>query len=72
MEYVLGQWIFRNKLHVYPVLGYRPWPRHDITGQWQCLSIDVQQHGTHDLTSPVPVARTVERWIEMDNFDPVG
>ena len=27
----------RNKLHLYPDLDYRPWPHHDITGQWQCL-----------------------------------
>ena len=42
----LGQLIFRNKLHVYSDLGYRPWPYQDITGQWQCLSISVQQHGS--------------------------
>ena len=55
-----GQWIFRKKLHIYPDLGYRPWPHHDITGQWQYLSTGVQQ--------PVLVARIVECWMKMDDL----
>ena len=62
MEYS-GHWIFRNKLHVYPDLSYRPWPYHGITGQWQCLS------QAHDLHGSVLVARIVECWIEMDDFE---
>ena len=31
MELFSDRWIFRNKLRIYPDLGYRPWPHHDIT-----------------------------------------
>ena len=59
-----GQWIFRNKLHVYPDQGYRPWPHHDITGKGQCLLIGAQHH---DVTSLVPVAKIVgSRWMTED------
>ena len=63
------QWIFRNKLHIYPDLGYRPCHLRDITGQpYQSVCNSVE---AHDLTSPVPVARIVgssSRWMTEDKI----
>ena len=65
MEYVIGQWIFRNKLHIYPDLGHRPWPHHNITGQSLLVSGSAYQlvcdsMDAHDLPSPVLLAKIVE------------
>ena len=57
MELYSGQWIFRNKLRVYPDLGYRPWPHHDITVtspvSGSAYQLVYNSMEAHDLTSPV-------------------
>ena len=53
MELYSGQWIFKNKLQIYPDLGYWRWPHHDITSQCSAYQLVCNSMEAHDLTSPV-------------------
>ena len=67
----VNAWIFRNKLRIYPDLGYRTWPHHDITVtspvsgsayQLVCNSMEA-----HDLTSPV-AGIVGSTWMTQDKI----